>query len=119
MKTKTKVSLPVCLVLALISFLFLSTVWAEDTPGNSINSQKSSSELEVLTNYDVIEMVKAELDVNIIITKIINSHVDFDVSTKGLINLKNAHVPSPVICIMIKRPKGPVPPNHPADIEQK
>lgn len=103
------------IIIALFLILMIaSNVWAaENTSENSTNSQKASSELKALTNNDVIEMVKAELDVDIIITKIINSHVDFDVSTKGLIGLKNAHVPSPVICIMIKRPKGPVPPNPP------
>jgi hypothetical protein len=35
------------------------------------------------------------------------------------LTLKNAHVPSPVVSIMIKRPKGPVPQNPRADIVQR
>lgn len=98
----------------LLVFLLLSTVCAaENVPGNSTNS------LTLLTNSDVIEMVKAGLDNEVIIAKIENSPVDFDVSTKGLIDLKNANVPSQIVSVMIQRPKGPVPLNPRMDIGQK
>jgi hypothetical protein len=99
------ISLKKIIIASLLVLMIASNVWAAGEPA-------------LLTNADVIEMVKAGLDVDIIIAKIINSPVDFDTSTKGLIDLKNAHVPSPVVSVMIKRPKGPVPLNPRSDIGQ-
>lgn len=62
-----------------------------------------------MTNASVIEMVGLGLDETIIITKIQQSPVTFDTSTKGLVELKNANVPAAVVKAMILRPQGSAP----------
>ncbi len=60
----------------------------------------------VLTNADVIAMAKAGLDEAVIVAKIRHSPVSFDVSTNGLIELKNSGVPSSIVTVMLERPEG-------------
>jgi hypothetical protein len=56
-----------------------------------------------LTNDDVIKMVRAQLDVNIIVTTIESSSARFDVSPTGLIALKDAGVADSLIQAMQDR----------------
>lgn len=57
----------------------------------------------VMTNVQVIEMVAAGLDEDLVIAAVRGSSSDFDTSTSGLIALQSAGVPKPVIAAMITR----------------
>lgn len=58
----------------------------------------------VLTNDDVVSLVKVDLGDEIVIAKIKNApKVQLDVSTDALVTLKKAKVSSPVIAAMIER----------------
>jgi hypothetical protein len=58
----------------------------------------------VLTNGEIVNLVKADLGDEIVIAKIKNSpKAQLDVSTDALVNLKKAKVSSPVIAAMIER----------------
>ncbi len=61
---------------------------------------------EVLSNADVIIMAKSGLAKVIIIRKIEESNSDFDVSVKGLVELKNAGVNEEIIETMMERSEG-------------
>ncbi|MEE8395840.1 MAG: HEAT repeat domain-containing protein [bacterium] len=56
---------------------------------------------ETLTNDDIISLFKAQLDKDLVVSKIKNSNNIFDVSAKAMINLKEQGVPDDVIAIMI------------------
>ncbi len=58
---------------------------------------------EVLTNKNVIDLYKAGLSNNLIISKIENSNAKFDVSTTGLIALKKESVPEDIIQAMVDK----------------
>lgn len=58
---------------------------------------------DVMTNADVIKLVKAGLTMNTIETKIYASTVSFDVSTDALIELSRDGVPDQVVRAMIVR----------------
>jgi hypothetical protein len=63
-----------------------------------------------MSNADVIKMVQASLDENIIITSVANAaEAGFDTSTDGLIALSQAKVPQTVIAAMIQRGTGAKP----------
>ena len=64
------------------------------------------AEAASLKNGDVIGMVQAGLDNEIVIEKLKMSNVDFDVSVTGLVDLQKAKVPPEIIKAMIERPKG-------------
>lgn len=59
-----------------------------------------------LTNHDVVAMVQAGLDKEVVIEKIRHSTVAFDCSTEGLVALKKDGVPTDVVKVMIDRPSG-------------
>jgi hypothetical protein len=61
---------------------------------------------EVLTNQDVIAMTKAGLDRNVIIGKIRSTPAKFDLSTNGLIELKQANVDDIVVHTMLEANSG-------------
>jgi hypothetical protein len=69
-------------------------------------AQPQASSGAVVANADVVAMVKAGLDEAVIIAKIRHSPVSFDVSTAGLIDLKNSGVPSSIVTVMLERPQG-------------
>jgi hypothetical protein len=73
---------------------------------------------DVLTNADVIRLVKAGLSPATIEAKIAASETKFDTTTDGLVALAEADVPDPVIRAMIEHsitpPVPPVPPVPPA-----
>lgn len=74
--------------------LSLHTAFAQDT--------------EVLTNNTIIKMVKAKLGEDVIINKIKNSKTNFDLSTDGLISLKEASVSNTIINVM-QNPQAELP----------
>lgn len=59
-----------------------------------------AQEKEVLTNNTVIKMVKAKLSEDVIVNKIKDSKSNFDLSTDGLIKLKEAGVSDNIINVM-------------------
>lgn len=66
-------------------------------------NQAAAHEKEVLTNQHIIKMVKAGLDSTILIAKINDSDANFDLSTDGLIALKQAGVRDEVIQAMMEK----------------
>lgn len=79
--------------------LSLHTAFAQDT--------------EVLTNNTIIKMVKAKLGEDVIINKIKNSKTNFDLSTDGLIMLKEAGISDTIISAM-QNPQAGQPPAQPS-----
>lgn len=68
---------------------------------------------EPLENDDLVDMTKAGIDENTIVTLVEGSRTDFDTSAAALIALKNASVSDRVIAavVSIGRPKASRPPN--------
>ena len=62
---------------------------------------------ETLTNDSVVAMSKAGLGAESIVAKIRNSATKFDLSTDGLVALKQQNVPDPVIAAMLNASSGP------------
>lgn len=62
---------------------------------------------ETLTNEAVVVLIKAGLSPATVITKIKSSSTQFDVSTKGLIDLKSKGVPDDVIQAMVEAGASP------------
>lgn len=58
---------------------------------------------EVLTNASVSAMVKAGLENSVIITTIENGMAKFDVTSKGLIELKKQNIPDDIISVMVDK----------------
>ena len=85
-------------------FLILIFLFLVILPCLSLADNSQDTGLVTLTNADVIEMVTVGISTDIIIAKIQKSPVNFDLSTKGLIDLKNANVPSNIVTLMIDRP---------------
>ncbi|HET6942582.1 MAG TPA: hypothetical protein VFH89_10505 [Sphingomicrobium sp.] len=75
----------------------------------------SAPNVELLTNDTVISLVNAGLGPETIIAKINASKGSYDTSTNGLITLKRAGVPDPVIAAMLNRAKSSVLAGGPAD----
>lgn len=63
----------------------------------------ASAQTEALTNSQIIEMSKAGLASEIILKKIENSRIDFDVSTNALIELKKSGVANEIISAMLEK----------------
>jgi hypothetical protein len=61
---------------------------------------------EILTNKSVIDLHKAGLDDDLIVSKIQSSECKFDVTANGMIDLKNKGVPQPLIKIMMNKMDG-------------
>lgn len=59
----------------------------------------------ILKNKDVIELIRAGLDAEVVVEKINASDTEFDTSTDALIKLTEANVPKNVITAMIKKHK--------------
>lgn len=60
------------------------------------------AQTETLRNSDVVDMSRSGLDKSIILKKIGSSNTDFDVSAKGLIELKSNGVADEVIAFMME-----------------
>lgn len=74
---------------------------------NAVQPQQTGSAL--LTNKDVVEMIKAGLTSDIVVAKIRSSQTNFDTSPTALADLKTANVPDAVILAMVKGPAVSVP----------
>src|SRR5688572_14255818 len=61
---------------------------------------------ETLTNNDIVSLVKAGLSTSIIVNKIRTSKTDFDLTTDGLIGLKQAGVTDEVVGAMFESKNG-------------
>lgn len=64
---------------------------------------------EVMTNSEVISLSKAGLSSSIIIDKIRTSKTNFDMSTDGLIKLKQAGIPDDIVTAMLAAKSGKAP----------
>jgi hypothetical protein len=69
-------------------------------------AQAPGSQDEIMTNDEVISLVKAGLSPSIIINKIKTSKSNFDLSTDSLIKLKQANVPDPIVTAMLEAKSG-------------
>jgi len=67
-----------------------------------LKSQSASSNKEVLTNQDVIELFKAGLSSEVVAAKIKTSTCNFDTSPAALKELKGAGVPDSLILAMVQ-----------------
>lgn len=92
------------LSIGLIALFFLTTT----------HCQAQTPKAEILTNKNIVEITKAGLGNNIILSKINSSTCKFDVSTTALINLKKQGVPEPVIRAMIGKTNGNATVDQPA-----
>jgi hypothetical protein len=79
------------------------TPQAAPAPANS-----TGADSELLTNQSIISLVSAGLGPDTIVAKINASRGSYDTSTNGLIQLKQANVPDPVIAAMVNRAKSAV-----------
>lgn len=69
-------------------------------------SQTARAQDETMTNGEVISLVKAGLNTQIIINKIRTSKTAFDLSTDGLIALKKAEVSDEIVTAMLEAKSG-------------
>ncbi|MFN8176330.1 MAG: hypothetical protein U0167_00185 [bacterium] len=76
---------------------------------SAAGKSESYSDRDVMTNIDVLDLVKAGISEEVILTKIAASHVEFDTSTDAILRLKKAGVPESVISAMILRENGEPP----------
>jgi len=81
-------------------------------------AQIASAQTEVLTNTQIIEMTKAGLGRDLIVSKIRSSQSKFDVSVNALIDLKKANVDDEVISAMMEKPGEAPPPDDPANYSE-
>ena len=61
---------------------------------------------EVLTNQTIIQLYRAGISKSVIAAKINNSTCNFDLSTNGLVDLKNNGVPDDIVTTMVNKPSG-------------
>jgi hypothetical protein len=71
---------------------------------SALKSQTASSNKEVLTNQDVIELLKVGMSSEVVAAKIKTSTCKFDTSPTALKELKSAGVPDSVILAMVQAP---------------
>lgn len=89
--------------LALLIALFHTTVQSQT---KSAAKPAASVKSDALTNKSIIDLHKAGLDDEIILTKITQSKCAFDVSTDALIDLKSKGVSSDIIKAMMNKAEG-------------
>ncbi len=79
---------------------------------SAVTAQKAKN---IITNADVVEMVKASLPESTIILAIQQSEPNFDTSPKALIELSKQGVPQKIMDAMLQKPQAtkPVPQNKP------
>ena len=85
-----------------LTLVFSLATFAFATPRAQDPNQNSSSATTVLTNKDVLEMLRAGLATEIIVAKIRSSPSKFDTSATTLAELKEAKVPDAVIMAMVQ-----------------
>ena len=81
------------------AFILFVMVFLLASGGAAIAQAKT----EVLTNKNVVDLYKAGLNNNLIITKIQSATAKFDVSTAGLISLKKESLPEDIIEAMVNK----------------
>lgn len=98
----------------LIAVLCLSVIPEHAAPGLTRDAAASGKQIafigsqakeEVLTNDSVIQLLKVGLDEDSIISKVQITKCNFDTSTQGLINLKQAGASNRLIQVMINSAK--------------
>jgi hypothetical protein len=67
----------------------------------ALAARGQQSNIQVLTNADIVSMTQAELGDSVIIDKIKSSHCRFDTSPSALVTLKHAGVSQPVLDAVI------------------
>jgi hypothetical protein len=68
-----------------------------------VNLAQAQGNKETIDNQSVIDMYKAGLSKDLILSKIANSECHFNTSTQGMIELKKQHVPESIISAMMKQ----------------
>jgi hypothetical protein len=81
-----------------IPILFFGMAWTQAQP---------NSDHAVLTNNDVLGLLKANISDDVIVAKIKSSDCRFDTSPETLKSLKDAKVPDSVVLAMIEAPSMP------------
>src|SRR5688572_31781706 len=72
------------------------------SPSQAQDPAAPKAQTQVLTNKDVVDMMKAGLTADIIVAKIKSSETNFDTSPAALAELKAANVPDSVMLAMVK-----------------
>lgn len=120
MSIRTNLKVVAILAIALFAFSIGSRVDArqgtasgsgQTTPAPKPSTQTQSpkpatSAPAAMTNHDVIQLAKAKLSDDVIISKIKHSKTKFDMSTNGLVALKQAGVTDAVISAMMDAANG-------------
>ena len=94
---------------ALISLLALVGLLC--TPGFAFSSPRQATDQKVLTNQDVLEMLKSGLPGEIVAAKIKTSHCNFATDMDTLKQLKDKGVPDSVVLAMVEAPHYAVAPD--------
>lgn len=79
------------------------TVSSQSFAQSKAKKQSATTSAEVLTNASVIDLSKAGLDKDVIISKIEASQTSFDLSTNGLIALKKEKLDNDIIKAMLNK----------------
>ncbi len=82
---------------------------AEQRPSSNTSAQSKAAREEILTNDSIIQLLKAGLDEDLIISKIQGTNHNFDVSTGGMVALKQAGASSRLIQVMMDPSKRVAP----------
>jgi hypothetical protein len=98
-------SVPALRFLFFMAMVFLSTMVQSQTKTTAkpASKPKASTQSNTLTNKNIIDLQKAGLGDEIILTKIARSKCAFDLSTDGLIDLKSKGVSADVIKAMMNK----------------
>ena len=81
------------------------------TPSQTQKPKPATTAPAAMTNHDVIQLAKAKLSDSVIISKIRKSKTKFDMSTNGLVALKQAGVSDAVISAMMDAANGAATPS--------
>jgi len=88
----------------LIFFLSAAAASAAPLPQTSVTQPAAAKEEAPLSNKDVVKLAKLGLGDAVVIAKINQAAgVDFDLTTDGLVQLKQAGVSGPIIAAMLER----------------
>ena len=87
---------------ALLAAVLLHLVVAAPLIQTQEPAQNQTPSASLLTNKDVMDMVKSGLTTDVIIAKIKSSPSKFDTAPSALAELKTANVPDPVILAMVQ-----------------
>jgi hypothetical protein len=98
-----------------LSMAALASPFQTQDPNVPAKVQPTTAAANVLTNKDVVDMIKAGLAADIIVAKIKSSETNFDTSPAALAELKAANVPDSVMLAMVKPVAGAAGEAAPAD----